>query len=124
MLVSSSLADLPAANGQWGTIVVYHKAVQLVARTLLADVVAAQLPELLQLFGRHLDWVLEQDPDDGLQEGRCRQRAQISPVGFVVRQQRGRVESTRDCHSIVLVAHELQQLNDLVQFIVVSSTLM
>lgn len=123
MLVPSSLADLPAADGQRGTIVVYHKAVQLVAGTLLADVIAAQLPELFQLLGRHLDGVLEQNPDYGLQEGWCRQRAQVRPVGLVLRQQRGRVQGARDCYAVILVAHELQQLHDLVQLIVVASTL-
>lgn len=123
MLVTSSLANLPVARGQRGPIVVDHQAIQLITGTLLADVVAAQLPELGQLLVRQLNWRLEHDPDDRLEEGRCGQRAQVRPVGLGVGKQAARIQATRDRHAIVLVRHKLQQLHNLIEALVVFTAL-
>lgn len=66
LLVTSSFTDLAVSDGQWRAEVVQHQTAQLVTRTLFAHVIAAQLPELLQLLVRQLDRGLEHDPDHRL----------------------------------------------------------
>ena len=121
--MTASLTDLSAAHGQGRAVVVDHQAAQLVARALLADVVAAQLAELLQLLVRQLDAVLEHDPDDRLQEWWRGQTAQVRPVGLGLGQEAARIEATGNRDAVVLVGHELQEFDDLVEAIVVVADL-
>lgn len=123
MLVTASLANLAVAHGQRGTEVVQHQSVQLVAGTLLAHVVAAQLAELGQLLVGQLDGRLEHDPDHRLEERWRRQRAQIGPVGLGVGQQARGIEASGNGDAVVLVRDELQQLHDLIEALVVLSAL-
>lgn len=123
MLVTTSLTDLTVAHGQWGSVVVDHQAVQLITGTLLAHVVAAQFPELGQLLVGDFNRCLEYDPDDRLEEWRGGQGAQVRPVGLRLWQEAARIQAIGNCHAIVLVRHEWQQFHNLVECLVVLSTL-
>lgn len=123
LLVTTSLTDLAVTDWQWRAEVVQHQTAQLITRTLFAHVIAAQLPELLQLLVRQLDRRLEHDPDHRLQERWSGQRAQISPVGLGVGQQAAGVKSGGNGDAVVLVRNELQEFNNLIEALVVLSAL-